>query len=115
MHGLRPHKTVASSAVGARAVNNAGNFYDGNFTDLFTADGDLGQFYTCTRLYEDFDDEYSENTVILVNTFGKTPPEERLTWPRPAKTCPSPTKWAQTKRCTSLTASLAPSASWTRL
>lgn len=53
------------------AVNNAGNFYDGNFTDLFTADGDLGQFYTCTRLYEDFDDEYSENTVILVNTFGQ--------------------------------------------
>ena len=52
-------------------INNAGPFYDGSFTDLFTDEGDLGQFYTCTRLYEDFDDEYSENTVILVNTFGQ--------------------------------------------
>ena len=39
--------------------------------DLFTEEGDLGQFYTCLRLYEDFDDEYSKNNVILVNTFGQ--------------------------------------------
>ena len=52
-------------------INNAGDFYDGNFTDLFSEDGDLGQFYTCLRLYEDFDDESSENNVILVNTFGQ--------------------------------------------
>ena len=53
-------------------INNTGGFYDGNFTDLITAmDGDLGQFYTCLRLYEDFDDEHSQNNVILVNTFGQ--------------------------------------------
>ena len=51
--------------------NNAGDFFDANFTDLFDESGDLGQFYTCTRLYEDFDDEYSQNDVILVNTFGQ--------------------------------------------
>ncbi len=53
------------------AVNNLGGFYDGSFTDLFNDDGDIGQFYTCIRLYEDFNDEFSQNDVILVNTFGQ--------------------------------------------
>ena len=53
------------------AVNNLGGFYDGNFTDLYNDDDEIGQFYTCIRLYEDFDDEFSQNNVILVNTFGQ--------------------------------------------
>ena len=35
------------SSTGAYA--NLGDFYDNNFTDLFSEDGDLGQFYTCLR------------------------------------------------------------------
>ena len=52
-------------------VNNLGGFYDGNFTDLLNDDGEIGQFYTCLRLYEDFNDDYSQKEVILVNTFGQ--------------------------------------------
>jgi len=62
---------LVRGTLGAGEVNNAGSFFDGNFTDLYDENGDLGQFYTCTRLYEDFDDEYSQNSVILVNTFGQ--------------------------------------------
>ncbi|MBM72611.1 MAG: hypothetical protein CL847_07500 [Crocinitomicaceae bacterium] len=53
-------------------VSNLGDFYDNNFTDLFTEDGDLGQFYTCVRLYEDTEDEDSQNNIILVNPYGET-------------------------------------------
>ena len=53
------------------AVNNLGGFYDGSFTDLFNDEGEIGQFYTCIRLYEDFNDDFSQNDVILVNTFGQ--------------------------------------------
>ena len=52
-------------------VNNLCGFYDGNFTDLLNDDGEIGQFYTCLRLYEDFNDDYSQKEVILVNTFGQ--------------------------------------------
>ena len=52
-------------------VNNTGDFYDDNFTDLFNSEGELGQFYTCLRLYEDFNDTSSQNHVILVNSFGQ--------------------------------------------
>ena len=43
-------------------VNNAGAILDDSFTDYFVdTDGDglandLGQFYSCSRLYENFDD-----------------------------------------------------------
>ena len=53
------------------AVNNVGPFYDDNIGDLASPTGDLGQFYTCTRLFEDFNDTYSQNYVTLINTFGQ--------------------------------------------
>jgi hypothetical protein len=54
------------------AVNNIGAFYDANFIGLDEPDGELGQFYTCTRLFEDFSDTlYSQNHVTLINTFGQ--------------------------------------------
>ena len=53
------------------AVNNIGSFYDANFDDLASPSGDLGQFYTCTRLFEDFNDSFSQNYVTLINTFGQ--------------------------------------------
>ncbi|MDG1674774.1 MAG: hypothetical protein P8H88_04940, partial [Flavobacteriales bacterium] len=46
---------LVRGTLGAGDVNNAGDFFDNQFVDLFNENGDLGQFYTCTRLYEDFD------------------------------------------------------------
>jgi hypothetical protein len=53
-------------------VNNLGNFYDGDIGALVDEEGDLGPFYTCLRLYEDTEDENSQNEIILVNPFGET-------------------------------------------
>ena len=65
------------SSTGAYA--NLGDFYDNNFTDLFSEDGDLGQFYTCLRLYEDTEDENSQNNIILVNPYGETVTDSTFT------------------------------------
>ncbi len=50
----------------------AGSFYDNCLVDLLDDDGDLGGFYTCMNLYEDFYDENSGMTVPLVNPFDQT-------------------------------------------
>ena len=52
--------------------SNLGGFYDDAIIELMSEEGDLGQFYTCLRLYEDTEDENSQNTVILVNPYGET-------------------------------------------
>jgi hypothetical protein len=62
---------LVRGTISPGAVINLGGFYDGNFTDLFNEEGEIGQFYTCIRLYEDFNDDFSQNDVILVNTFGQ--------------------------------------------
>lgn len=43
--------------------------YDDRIVDLQNADGEIGQFYTCLRLYEDTEDELSEQFTILVNPY----------------------------------------------
>ena len=50
----------------------AGSFYDNCLVDLLDDDGDLGGFYTCMNLYEDFYDENSGMTVPLVNPYDET-------------------------------------------
>ena len=54
------------------AYSNLGDFWDNDVTELINDDGDLGQFYTCVRLYEDTEDEESQQDIILVNPFGET-------------------------------------------
>ena len=48
-------------------AESSGGFYDGNFTDLFAGDGDLGQFYTCIRMYEDELDASNDMFVLGLN------------------------------------------------
>ena len=89
---------LVRGTLGPGEVNNAGGFFDANFTDLFSDNGDLGQFYTCVRLYEDFDDEYSQNNVILVNTFGQDTTGGTFELATASKTFLSVTPWARMKR-----------------
>ena len=52
--------------------NNLGKFFDEDILELENEEGDIGQFYTCLRLYEDTEDEDSQRNLILVNPYGVT-------------------------------------------
>jgi hypothetical protein len=58
--------------VAPGAINNYGNYYDENLLDLVNLDGELGQFYSVVRLYENMDDPDAQSTVILVNPYEET-------------------------------------------
>ncbi len=70
--GASQNGGLVRGTIAPGSYANLGGFYDDNFTDLFSEEGDLGQFYTCIRLYEDTEDEDSQNNVILVNPYGET-------------------------------------------
>lgn len=61
------------------AYSNLGDFWDNDISDLIDEDGDLGQFYTCLRLYEDTEDEDSQQNIILVNPYGETVTDSTFT------------------------------------
>ena len=52
--GSRPLRMVGLPRnLSPGAVNNLGGFYDGNFTDLYNDDDEIGQFtpaFVCTRI-----------------------------------------------------------------
>jgi hypothetical protein len=52
--------------------SNLGGFYDNDISELIDDQGDLGQFYTCLRLYEDTEDEESQQQIILVNPYTES-------------------------------------------
>lgn len=58
--------------VAGAPFTQAGSFYDNCLVDLLDDSGDLGGFYTCMNLYEDFHDENSGMTVPLVNPYDET-------------------------------------------
>ena len=45
------------------------NFWDANIIDLANTEGEIGQFYSVVRLYENTDDPERE---IVVNPYGET-------------------------------------------
>ncbi len=49
-----------------------GQFYDDDIIDIIGDDGEIGSFYTCMRLYEDTEDDMSQQYVILVNPYTET-------------------------------------------
>lgn len=49
--------------------NNYGNFWDDDIADLLNDAGEIGQFYTTVRLYENTDDQDSQREIILVNPY----------------------------------------------
>ena len=46
--------------------------YDDRILDLANADGDIGGFYTTIQMYEDTEDELSQQTLLLVNPYEET-------------------------------------------
>ena len=77
--GASQHGGLVRGTISPGNFSNLGDFYDGNFDDLYNEEGELGQFYTCLRLYEDTEDEDSQNTVILVNPYGETVTDSSFT------------------------------------
>ena len=58
---------------------NLGGFYDDEIIELIDEEGNLGQFYTCLRLYEDTEDDNSQRSVIVVNPYGETVSDSTFT------------------------------------
>ena len=52
--------------------NNYGNFWDDDIADLLNDQGEIGQFYTMVRLYENTEDAASQRDIILVNPYDVT-------------------------------------------
>jgi len=59
--------------------SNLGGFYDNDISELIDEEGDLGQFYTCLRLYEDTEDEESQQQIILVNPYTESVTDSTFT------------------------------------
>lgn len=63
---------LARGTVSPGAFSNLGDLWDNDVSALIDEEGDLGQFYTCLRLYEDTEDDESQQNIILVNPYGET-------------------------------------------
>ena len=50
----------------------AQQFYDGCLINALNDEGEIGGFYTCMNLYENFQDPQSDQYVILVNPYDET-------------------------------------------
>ncbi len=70
---------LVRGTVGPGAVNNYGNFYDENIAELINEEGEIGQFYSVVRLYENSDDQDAQSAVILVNPYGETVTDSSFT------------------------------------
>lgn len=58
--------------VAGAPFTQGGSFYDQCIVDILNEEGELGGFYTCMNLYENFNDENSGMTVPLVNPYDET-------------------------------------------
>ncbi len=63
---------LSRGTVGPGDISNYGSFFDANITELANEEGEIGQFYSVVRLYENTDDMDSQRNVILVNPYNET-------------------------------------------
>ena len=70
---------LSRGTVGPGDIANYGSFFDANISELANEEGEIGQFYSVVRLYENTDDEDSERNVILVNPYGETVSDSTFT------------------------------------
>ncbi|MGF1564266.1 MAG: T9SS type A sorting domain-containing protein [Flavobacteriales bacterium] len=66
--------TTSQYGVLYRASNDGAIsfIYDDRVLALGNADGEIGQFYTTIQLYEDTEDELSQQTLLLINPYEET-------------------------------------------
>jgi hypothetical protein len=70
---------LGRGTVGQDDIANYGSFFDANITELANDEGEIGQFYSVVRLYENTDDQDSQRSVVLVNPFGETVTDSTFT------------------------------------
>lgn len=70
---------LVRGTLGPGEINNYGNFYDENISELMNDDGEIGQFYSVVRLYENTEDPDTQQSVILVNPYGVTVTDSSFT------------------------------------
>ena len=70
---------LGRGTVGQGDIANYGSFFDANITELANEEGEIGQFYSVVRLYENTDDQDSQRSVVLVNPFGETVTDSTFT------------------------------------
>ncbi len=62
---------LSRGTVGPGDIANYGSFFDANIAELANEEGEIGQFYSVVRLYENTEDQDSQRSVILVNPYGE--------------------------------------------
>ncbi len=62
---------LSRGTIGPGDIANYGSFFDANIAELANDEGEIGQFYSVVRLYENTEDQDSQRSVILVNPYGE--------------------------------------------
>jgi hypothetical protein len=70
---------LARGTVGPGDVANYGGFFDANIAELANDEGEIGQFYSVVRLYENTEDQDSQRSVVLVNPYGEAVTDSTFT------------------------------------
>ena len=70
---------LSRGTVAPGSVANYGDFWDANIIDLANEEGEIGQFYSVVRLYENTDDPDTQREIILVNPHGETVTDSTFT------------------------------------
>ena len=70
---------LSRGTVAPGDINNYGDFWDENIIELANAQGEIGQFYSIVRLYENTDDPDTQRSIVLVNPHGVTVTDSTFT------------------------------------
>ena len=70
---------LSRGTVGPGDLANYGSFFDANIAELANDEGEIGQFYSVVRLYENTEDQDSQRSVVLVNPYGEAVTDSTFT------------------------------------
>lgn len=70
---------LSRGTVGPGDIANYGSFFDANIAELANDEGEIGQFYSVVRLYENTEDQDSQRSVVLVNPYGEAVTDSTFT------------------------------------